>query len=61
MKLLVLALDAQSGVGAGGKRRLFFAYILRALPNGMENPTLLVWRPDIVQSITFGDSCTNQD
>ncbi len=47
MKPVVPALDAQSGVGAGGKR--FGACILRAIPNGMRNPSLFVRRPEFVE------------
>ena len=47
MKSLVLALNAQFGVGAGGKG-IFCPCGFRALSNGMENPTLLLWRPALV-------------
>jgi len=47
VKLVVPALNAQFGVGAGRKRFLS-ACAIRALSNGMENPTLLVRRPKYV-------------
>lgn len=46
MKSLVLALNAQFGVGAGGKD--IRPCGLRAASNGMENPFLLLWRPVFV-------------
>ena len=52
LKPLVSAWDAQFGVDAGGKRGRTFsdrACVLRALFNGMENPTLFTWRPDLVR------------
>ena len=56
LKPLVSALNAQFGVGAGGKcgqrkfsEHLDRACVLRALSNGMENPTLFAWRPDLVR------------
>ena len=53
MKPLVPALNAQFGVGAGGKRGLDLCFgracVLRALSNGMENPTLFTWRPVLVR------------
>jgi hypothetical protein len=48
VKPLVLALDAQFGVGAGGTL-LYGACICRAIFNGMENPTLLMRRPVLVR------------
>ena len=63
MKRLVLASYAQFGVDAGGKH--FRACIFRAISNGMENPTLLMWRPVSVHQRTPGfgifDWCTGQD
>ena len=58
LKPLVSALNAQFGVGAGGKRGQDLssshrACVLRALSNGMENPTLLAWRPVLVRD-SFG-------
>ena len=52
LKPLVSALNAQFGVGAGGKRGRTTsdrACVFRALSNGMENPTLFSWRPDLVR------------
>jgi len=52
LKPLVFALNAQFGVGAGGKRgksdSLSRACVLRAIPNGMGKPTLFTWRPVLV-------------
>ena len=49
----MFALNAQFGVGAGGKRgkgkSSNRACVLRALSNGMENPTLFAWRPVLVR------------
>ena len=52
MKPLVLASYAQFGVGAGGRHGLVRACGCRALSNGMENPTLLPWRPAVVDRRT---------
>ena len=52
MKPLVLASYAQFGVGAGGRHGHVRACGCRALSNGMENPTLLPWRPAIVDGRT---------
>ena len=53
LKPLVSALNAQFGVGAGGKCGLssgsYRVCVLRAFTNGMENPTLLAWRPVLVR------------
>lgn len=46
MKSLVLALNAQFGVGAGGKDISPCGF--RASSNGMEGPFLLLWRPVFV-------------
>jgi len=48
MKPVVLALNAQFGVGAGGNISTLRCCGFRALSNGMENPTLLPWRPVLV-------------
>ena len=48
MKPVVLALNAQFGVGAGGNISLVRCCGFRALSNGMENPFLLPWRPVLV-------------
>ena len=52
MKPLVLASYAQFGVGAGGRRGLVRACGCRAPSNGMEDPTLLPWRPVVVDGRT---------
>jgi hypothetical protein len=49
VKPVVLALNAQFGVGAWGKRCSSNACVLRAIPNGMGNPTLFTWRPVLVR------------
>ena len=50
LKPLVSALNAQFGVGAGGKRDPSDrACVLRALSNGMEDPTLFTRRPVLVR------------
>ena len=54
LKPLVPALDAQFGVGAGGKHgKECRACVLRALSNGMENPTLFSWRPVLVRDCSW--------
>ena len=63
MKPIVSALNAQFGVDAVGKR-CFNACILRAPCNGMEDATLFMWRPDLVDRRTpiavFFDLSTGQ-
>ncbi len=60
---MVSASYAQFGVDAEG-RRSFYACERRAASNGMEDTTLLLWRPVIVQKRTprvVSDFCTKQD
>ena len=60
---MVPASYAQFGVGAEG-RCIICACGRRAIFNGMEVPTLLLWRPVIVQRRTprvVSDFCTKQD
>ena len=52
MKPLVLASYAQFGVGAGGRRGSPRVCGGRAPSNGMEDPTLLPWRPAVVHRRT---------
>ena len=52
MKPLVPASYAQFGVGAGGRRGSPRVCDGRAPSNGMEDPTLLPWRPAVVHRRT---------
>ena len=52
MKSLVPAAYAQFGVGAGGRRGSPRVCDGRAPSNGMEDPTLLPWRPAVVHRRT---------
>ena len=63
MKSLVPAAYAQFGVGAGGRRGSPRVCGGRAPSNGMEDPTLLPWRPAVVHRRTppvVSDLCTRQ-
>ena len=63
MKPLVLALNAQFGVGAGGNRSGGLPQwcphpsgcVSRAFHNGMRSPTLFAWRPVLVRNIAVYD------
>lgn len=51
MKFLVLACDAQSGVGAGSKDQ-------GAIHNGMWAMTLYPWRPKLTSAVDLGLTCS---